>query len=757
MNENIIQAIATELKVQLSQVENTLSLLAEGNTVPFIARYRKEATKGLDEEQIFYIQKQYEYQQKLAERKENVLKLIEEQGKLTEEIKQSVIECTKLSQVEDIYRPYAQKKKTRATTAIKNGLQPLADWMLALPTEGSLEAEAEKYLSETVPTVEDAIQGAKDIIAEVVSDNAKQRWAFKDIIMQAGVLQTKLKKDAVDENKVYEMYYDRSEKISQIADHRIMAIDRAEKEKVITVSFIFDDEQLKKNALKTLLKGQTTIVEDVLYEAVVDGCDRLLFPSIEREIRSELSERAQNKSIEIFSMNLEKLLLQAPLKGRIVLGFDPGFFNGCKLAVIDETGKMLTVSKIFPFSKKGEDIETSKKKLLALIQKYHVQIIAIGNGTASRESEKLVAELIHEHKLDVSYAIVSEAGASVWSAQEAARKEFPDIEVEERSAVSIGRRLLDPLAELIKIDPQSIGVGQYQHDLPQKALTERLDEVVMKSVNRTGADLNTASLELLTHISGLNSGTAQEIVNYRNENGRFTNRKQLLKVKKLGPKAFTQCAGFLRITDGDEPLDQTSIHPESYEAARKLMQACGITKLGEADITFPKEKTAELGIDEYTLEDIEEAIRQPLRDYRDQFDGALLKSDVLNISDLHVGDQLSGTVRNVVDFGAFVDIGLHEDGLVHLSHMSMKRISHPSECVAVNDIVKVWVYQIDEARNRVQLSLLPLDQLEQRDAAYRYRKAAGKHNNQRPKHNKPVKKEVSMDDALARLKERFGK
>ena len=758
MNENIIQAIATELKVQLSQVENTLSLLAEGNTVPFIARYRKEATKGLDEEQIFYIQKQYEYQQKLAERKENVLKLIEEQGKLTEEIKQSVIECTKLSQVEDIYRPYAQKKKTRATTAIKNGLQPLADWMLVLPTEGSLEAEAEKYLSETVTSVADAIQGAKDIIAEVVSDNAKQRWAFKDTIMQAGVLQTKLKKDAVDENKVYEMYYDRSEKISQLADHRIMAIDRAEKEKVITVSFVFDDEQLKKNALKTLLKGQTTIVEETLNEAVIDGCDRLLFPSIEREIRSELSERAQNKSIEIFSMNLEKLLLQAPLKGRIVLGFDPGFFNGCKLAVIDETGKMLTVSKIFPFSKKGEDIETSKKKLLALIQKYHVQIIAIGNGTASRESEKLVAELIHEQKLDVSYAIVSEAGASVWSAQEAARKEFPDIEVEERSAVSIGRRLLDPLAELIKIDPQSIGVGQYQHDLPQKALAERLDEVVLKSVNRTGADLNTASLELLTHISGLNSGTAQEIVNYRNENGRFTNRKQLLKVKKLGPKAFTQCAGFLRITDGDEPLDQTSIHPESYEAARKLMQACGITKLGEADISFPKEKTAELGIDEYTLKDIEEAIRQPLRDYREQFDGALLKSDVLNISDLHVGDQLSGTVRNVVDFGAFVDIGLHEDGLVHLSHMSMKRISHPSECVAVNDIVKVWVYQIDETRNRVQLSLLPLDQLEQRDAAYRHRKAAvGKHNNQRPKQNKPIKKEVSMDDALARLKERFGK
>ena len=710
MNENIIQAIATELKVQLSQVENTLSLLAEGNTVPFIARYRKEATKGLDEEQIFYIQKQYEYQQKLAERKENVLKLIEEQGKLTEEIKQSVIECTKLSQVEDIYRPYAQKKKTRATTAIKNGLQPLADWMLALPTEGSLEAEAEKYLSETVTSVADAIQGAKDIIAEVVSDNAKQRWAFKDTIMQAGILQTKLKKDAVDENKVYEMYYDRSEKISQLADHRIMAIDRAEKEKVITVSFVFDDEQLKKNALKTLLKGQNTIVEETLNEAVVDGCDRLLFPSIEREIRSELSERAQNKSIEIFSMNLEKLLLQAPLKGRVVLGFDPGFFNGCKLAVIDETGKMLTVSKIFPFSKKGEDIETSKKKLLALIQKYHVQIIAIGNGTASRESEKLVAELIHEQKLDVSYAIVSEAGASVWSAQEAARKEFPDIEVEERSAVSIGRRLLDPLAELIKIDPQSIGVGQYQHDLPQKALTERLDEVVMKSVNRTGADLNTASLELLTHISGLNSGTAQEIVNYRNENGRFTNRKQLLKVKKLGPKAFTQCAGFLRVDGAKNPLDNSAVHPERYAVVESMAKdmGCSVGQLiGNNEkirqIPLAKYVTAEVGMP--TLNDIVAELEKPGRDPREDLEEFAFDERAHTVADLVPGMLLPGIVTNITKFGAFVDVGVHQDGLVHVSQLANRYVADPAEVVKLHQHVQVKVVEVDTRRNRISLTM----------------------------------------------------
>lgn len=762
MNETIIKTIAAYLKVSVGQVSNTLSLLEEGNTVPFIARYRKEATHGLDEEQILYIEKQYQYEVKLAERKENVLKLIAEQGKLTDELRKAVADCTKLSQVDDLYKPYAQKKKTRAAGAIKAGLQPFADWMLSLPESGDVQTEAAKYLNEEIKTPADAVQGAEDIIAEIVSDDAKQRWSFKDTILQAGVLVTKKKKDAQDENRVYEMYYDRSERISQLADHRIMAIDRAEKEKVISVTFAYDEEHLEDLAARKLLKAQSPVTEANIRAAVTDGCERLLFPSIEREIRSDLSQRAQGKSIEVFSMNLEKLLLQPPLKGRVVMGFDPAFRTGCKLAVLDATGKMLHIDKIFP-TKPNEEIEGAKKTMLKLISQYHVEIIAIGNGTASRESEKFVSDLIHENNLPVSYAIVSEAGASVYSAGDIARAEFPDLHVEERSAVSIGRRLLDPLAELIKIDPKSIGVGQYQHDLPEKELTERLDEVVMKAVNRTGADLNTASPELLTHISGLNSAVAKEIVSYRNENGRFTSRSQLLKVKKLGPKAFTQCAGFLRIVGGKEPLDETSIHPESYEAARKLMQACGITRLGEAEAQFPADKTSSLGIDSYTLSDIEEAIRQPLRDYRDQFQGALLKSDVLDIKDLSIGQELMGTVRNVVDFGAFVDIGLHEDGLVHISHMSMKRITHPSEAVAVGDIVKVWVYGIDEAKGRVQLSLLPVKDIEARDKALKENRQNRRHE-QHGRHGsqllqQPLRKQqekVSMEDATARLMARFG-
>ena len=755
MNEKIIAGLAKKLKIAVSQVENTLALLEEGNTVPFIARYRKEMTHGLDEEQILEIDKQYKYEVKLAERKEAVLKLIAEQGKLTEEITNAVNAAEKLSQVEDLYRPYVQKKKTRAATAIKNGLEPLAEYLLSCPQEGNLVEEAAKYLNENVKNVNEAVQGAKDIIAEKVSDEAKLRWEFKKIMEDTGALVTKLKKDAKDEKKVYEMYYDRSEKIKSLADHRIMAIDRAEKEKVITASLSFNAEDLEEKAYRFYAKGAKTYVEEILRDAVKDGCERLLFPSIEREIRSELSEKAAAGSIEIFSMNLEKLLLQAPLKGRVVLGFDPAFRTGCKLAVLDETGKMLHIDKIFPHEPKN-DIEGSRKKMRELIKKYGVKIIAIGNGTASRESEKFVADLIHDDHLDVAYAIVSEAGASVYSASENARAEFPDLHVEERSAVSIGRRLLDPLSELIKIDPKSIGVGQYQHDLPEKQLNERLDEAIMKCVNRVGCDVNTASAELLTHISGLNAASAKEIVAYRNANGKFTNREEFLKVKKLGAKTFQQCAGFLRIKGGNEPLDETSIHPESYEAARKLMKACGIEKLGQADCEFPKEKTESLGIDSYTLSDIEDAIKTPLRDYREQFDGALLKSDVLEIGDLHIGDALSGTVRNVVDFGAFVDIGLHEDGLVHITRMASHRVSHPSEIVSVGDIVTVYVYDIDLARERVQLSLLPLDKLAERDSQRKEFKSRKKEHNKPSKSRKPEKKKIDMDDAMSRLLAMYG-
>ncbi|MDY5653032.1 MAG: Tex family protein [Erysipelotrichaceae bacterium] len=753
MNEEIILSIAKELKVKVSQVKAALEMLENGDTVPFIARYRKEQTGSLDEEQLLSIEKSYQYEVNLKERKEAVLNLIEQQGKLTDELVNSINACTKLSEVEDLYRPYKQKKKTRAAVAIKNGLEPLSQYLLSLPKEGDLTAEASKYLNENVKNVEEAVNGAKDIIAEMVSDNAKLRWAFKDEILKSASIVTKAKKDIEDPNKVYEMYYDYTEKLSTLANHRVMAIDRAEKEKKLTVSFAYDVNELEEEAYKAYITS-STYVEDIIKSAINDGLDRLLLPSIENEIRSDFSKRAHDASIEIFAKNLEQLLSQPPLKGRTVLGFDPGFYNGCKLAVLDETGKMLTVAKIYPFASgnKKEDISVSKSKLLKLIKDYKVELIAIGNGTASRESEKLVAEVIKENGLNTSYAIVSEAGASVWSAQEAARKEFPDLQVEERSAVSIARRLLDPLPELIKIDPKSIGVGQYQHDLPQSQLSERLDETTMKVVNRVGADLNTASVELLTHVAGLNAGIAREIVNYRNENGKFNNRQELLNVKKLGPKAFTQCAGFLRIVDGDEPLDATSIHPESYEATHKLMEACGIEKLGEPDAVFPEEKTKDLGIDEYTLKDIEEAIRTPLRDYRDQFEGAILKSDVLELKDLTVGQELHGTVRNVVDFGAFVDIGLHEDGLVHISRMSMKKVNHPSEIVSVNDIVTVYVYEINEEKGRVQLSLLSLDDLAKRDQMNKQRANGKKQYNKKPK-----KQEPTMDEAMAKLLARFGK
>ncbi|MEG0077871.1 Tex family protein [Anaerorhabdus sp.] len=707
--EHLIQPIAQELNIGVDQIKNTLKLLEEGSTVPFIARYRKEMTKGLDEEQIQYIQKQYDYQVNLEKRKEDVLRIIETQGKLTEEIKKEVLACTKLSQVEDIYRPYQQKRKTRATEAIAKGLEPLADWIFKCPVQGNVVEEANKYLNDTVTTIEDAIQGAKDIIAERVSDNAKLRWKVQDSINRYGKIVTKVKKKHTDENKVYKMYYEFTDRVGYIASHRVMAIDRAEKEKVITVSMDYDQGYLMKYAIRGITRDKATVVQEIIEDAASDGCKRLLFPSVEREIRNELSEKAQNQSIEIFSMNVEKLLMQPPLIGKVVLGFDPAFRTGCKLAVLDNTGKLLKIAVVYPHAPVNKKDE-AEKTLLALFKEFPIEIVAIGNGTASRESESFVADVISRNKLNVQYTLVSEAGASVYSASELAREEFPDLHVEQRSAVSIGRRILDPLSELIKIDPKSIGVGQYQHDLPQKQLTERLDFAILKSVNRVGVDINTASQELLMHISGLNKSSAKAIVAYRNSNGRFNSREQIKEVKKMGDKTFQQCAGFLRVQGGNNPLDQTGIHPESYSVAQKLMKKYNINELGQVeDLNIDMiEEAKTLGVDEYTLQDIVDSIRQPLRDYREKYDGPLLRKDVLEIEHLHVGDQLEGVVRNVVDFGAFVDIGLHEDGLVHISKMSKERVSHPSEVLSVGDIVHVWVSAIDEERQKVQLSLIQL-------------------------------------------------
>lgn len=700
----LIEPIAQSLNIKAEQVENTLKLLEEGNTVPFIARYRKEVTKGLDEEQILFIQKEYSYQQNLQQRKEDVLRLIEQQGKLTPQIKEEVAKCSKLSQVEDIYRPYQQKKKTRATMAIALGLEPLADKIYSCPKQLDINKEAAKYINDKVTDASVAIKGAQDIIAERVSDDAKLRWKVMESIMKYGKIVTKAKKDHGDEKKVYKMYYDHCEPVAKIANHRVMAIDRAEKEKVITVSFDYDMAYLERYALRGITRDRETAVLSYLEAAVNDGLKRLLFPSVEREIRSNLTSKAQEQSIEIFSLNLEKLLLQPPVSTPMILGFDPAFRTGCKLAVVDSTGKLIKIDVIYPHPPVNKAQEAAKK-LVDLCRKYPIGIIAIGNGTASRESESFVAKVIKENDLNVRYTLVSEAGASVYSASELARQEFPDLHVEQRSAISIARRLIDPLAELIKIDPKSIGVGQYQHDLPAKQLNERLDFAILKCVNRVGVDVNTASIELLMHVAGLNKANAKAIVDYRNEHGRFTDRSQLKKVKKMGEKTFEQCAGFLRIHDGDNMLDQTGIHPESYELAKRLLQSYKIDELNKLDFA---QCAKELGSDEYTIKDIATILSAPGRDYREQFDGPILRSDVLEIDDLKIGDKLQGIVRNVTDFGAFIDIGLHEDGLAHISRLSNKRINHPSEAVNVNDIVDVYVADIDKEREKVQLSLVKI-------------------------------------------------
>ena len=715
MNEIIINEIANELNVKVNQVETVLKLLEEGNTIPFIARYRKEATGALDEEQIKKIGDVYEYQVNLAKRKEDVIRLIDEKGLLTDELKEEIMRASKLVEVEDLYRPYKEKKKTKATEAIKNGLEPLAKEIMAFPLNGSLEEMAKKYINENVKTTDDAIQGAKYIIAEWISDNAKYRKAIRDNTYNYGTIKSKIKKNAVDENKTYDMYYDYEEKIKYIKPHRILALNRGEAEDVLSVSIEYDKERVLDYLEKRLIKNDKSFVVDDVKEAIEDSYKRLIQPSIEREIRSDLTVIGEDAAIQNFANNLEALLLTPPMKEKTVLAFDPGYVNGCKLAVIDKTGKYLDSVVIKPFLKgniQEKLIEQSMIIVKNLIDKYKIEIVAIGNGTASRESEKFMADMIKKYNLDCKYVIVSEAGASIYSASKVAIEEFPDLAVEKRSAVSIGRRLQDPLAELVKIPPEGIGVGLYQHDVPQKKLSDNLDFVVSKTVNNVGVNINTASPSLLKYVSGITKRYIDKIIEYRNNKGKFKSRKEIEKL--LSDKAYEQAVGFLRIPDGENVLDATGIHPESYNVAMKLLELVGLnlkdvgtkelaSKLSTINLSEYKDK---LGTDIYTLEDVIKSLSAPNRDPRDEMPQPLLKSDVLELEDLKVGMKLQGTVRNVVDFGAFIDIGLHEDGLVHISKITNKYIKHPSDVLSVGDIVDCYVDEIKMDKKKVSLSLL---------------------------------------------------
>ena len=717
MNKEIIAEIALELSVKDSQVENVLKLLEEGNTVPFIARYRKEATGALDEEQIRKINEVYEYQVNLLKRKEDVIRLIDEKGMMTEELKAEIMKCTKLVEVEDLYRPYKEKKKTKATEAIANGLEPFAKIIMSFPMNIDINAKATEYLNEKVTTVEDAIQGAKYIIAEWISDNASYRKYIRNNIYNFGTIKSKLKKNAKDEELVYKMYYDYSEKIKYAKPHRILAINRGEKEGILNVTLEIDTEHIMAFLDKKIIKKKDSPVVEIVEDAIQDSYKRLIYPSIEREIRGDLKDEAEEGAIGVFSQNLEKLLLTPPMKDKIVLGFDPAFRTGCKLAVIDATSKVLNISKIYPHEPQNK-WEDAKKIIKMLIKTFNVDIIAVGNGTASRESEKLVSEVCNEYKdKKVEYIIVSEAGASVYSASKLAISEFPTLHVEERSAISIGRRLQDPLSELVKIDPKSIGVGQYQHDVNQKRLGESLDFVVEKSVNLVGVNVNTASPSIFQYVSGLTKTNITKIIDYREAHGKIMSREELLKKKVLTPKAYEQSIGFMRIIDGDNMLDKTSIHPESYEATMKLLASLGakVEDIGTPELnnklnTLNLEKYAkENGIDTFTLEDIVKCLKMPNRDFRDDFEKPLLKSNILNIEDLRVGMKLEGTVRNVVDFGAFIDIGLHDDGLAHISKLTKEYIKHPLDVVNVGDIVTCYVDKIDMERKKVNLTLIKPD------------------------------------------------
>ena len=718
MNEMIINDLTKELGITAKQIETVLTLLEEGATIPFIARYRKEATGALDENTIKAIGDLYNYYQNLLERKEAVIRLIDEKGLLTDELKTQILACNKLTEVEDLYRPFKEKKKTKASEAINAGLEPLAKMIMSFPTTGSLESMAQKYINDKVANVEAALEGAGYIIAEWISDNAYYRKWIRNNVFNTGVITSKIKKNAEDTNKTYDMYYDFSEKVKFIKHYRVLALNRGEKEKILTVSIDMENDTIQAYLESKLIKNKDSFVVELVKNSIKDSLKRLILPSIEREIISELTESAELKAIETFGVNLEHLLLTRPIKGMTVLGFDPGYVNGCKLAVVDPSGKYLDSTVIKPFLNGNQEkhIEQSKIIVKNLIEQYKVDIISIGNGTASRESEKFCAELIKEYNLNCKYIITSEAGASIYSGSKLAIEEFPDLAVEKRSAVSIGRRLQDPLSELVKIDPKSIGVGEYQYDVNQKQLGEALDFTTSKIVNEVGVNVNTASKSILKYVSGLTKSVIENIYNYKEEH-KITNREEIKKIKGVTPKVYEQAIGFLRIPDGTNPFDITGIHPESYSVAESLLKELNLNikdinkqefkdKLDEVDV---EKLSTIISTDKYTLEDIIKELKNPGLDPRDELEAPILKSDVLHLEDLRVGMELQGTVRNVASFGAFVDIGLHDDGLIHISKMSKSFVKNPNDILNVGDIIKCYVDAIDLEKQKVQLSLLKND------------------------------------------------
>ena len=742
---DIIKKIAEELSVKTSQVDAAVKLIDEGCTIPFIARYRKEVTGALNDEQLRELDDRLKYLRNLEDRKTQVIASIEEQGKLTDELKEQILKAETMVLVEDLYRPYKQKRRTRATIAREKGLEQLAEYIKGQDAKEDVLVEAEKYVSDEegkeVKSAQEAIAGALDIIAEQISDVADYRTYIRNITFKEGKLV------AAAKDAVYENYYDYNEAIASIPGHRILAINRGENEKFLTIKVEAPEERILRYLEKQIITNDNEYTTPYLKECIVDAYDRLIAPAIEREIRNTLTETAEDGAIKVFGKNLEQLLLQPPIAGKVVLGWDPGFRNGCKLAIVDATGKVLATKVVYP-TEPFNKVEETKKIVADLIKKYNVNLISCGNGTASRESEQIISDMIKEYELkNVDYVITNEAGASVYSASKLATEEFPDFDVNQRSAVSIARRVQDPLAELVKIDPKSIGVGQYQHDMNQKKLSETLGGVVEDSVNKVGVDLNTASASLLEYISGISKAVAKNIIDYRETNGRFTNRKQLLKVAKLGPKAFEQCAGFMRISGGDNPLDATSVHPESYDAAKKLLEVMGydIDSISSGELIGLKSKIEdmsrladELGIGTITLEDIVKELEKPGRDPRDEMPKPILRKDVLDMKDLAPGMILKGTVRNVIDFGAFVDIGVHQDGLVHISQMSAeRRVEHPLDIVSVGDIVDVRVIDVDVNKGRISLSMI----LDEKAAANR-----GRRNSQEESNNKGGNKQHTKDN-----------